>query len=117
MYGSCRAGAAGGGDAGAPAAPGAGAPDNAPGRFTKRSDSAIQRSYDAAAGPPSKSDAQQARRSHVALSALSFLPDMLKKTIIGVPDQRVAWLCTTSARSAAGGGSCWSANRRSFLSF
>ena len=28
-------------------------------RFTKRSDSAIQRSYDAAAGPPSKADAQQ----------------------------------------------------------
>ncbi|KAK9830637.1 hypothetical protein WJX81_008095 [Elliptochloris bilobata] len=32
----------------------------APGqRFTKRSDSAIQRSYDAAAGPPTKADAQQ----------------------------------------------------------
>lgn len=28
-------------------------------RFTKRSDSAIQRSYDAAAGPPTKADAQQ----------------------------------------------------------
>jgi len=67
----CHAGAGGGGDGGAPAAPGAGAPDSAPGRFTKRSDSAIQRSYDAAAGPPSKSDAQQARRSRIALSALS----------------------------------------------
>ncbi len=36
---------------------GAVAPDGK--RFTKRTDSAIQRSYDAAVGPPSKADAQQ----------------------------------------------------------